>query len=126
MSNGSGFISGFTSSLNNSNKIDILTKTATETVAVASELGGNPTKGSYMCVGDLLINFNNTNNSLNENARLAFAHSYANTPYSVIATNYNSNLPAYSFDVSGISFSTSTRLVDVQFIAIGPRPISLY
>ena len=109
----------------NVSNIDILTKTATETVATGFS-GNIPTKGSYMCVGDLLINFNKTNNSTVSSRRLVFAHLYANTPYSVIATNYDSNLPAYSFDVSGISFSTTTTLENVQFIAIGPRPTILY
>lgn len=123
MSNGSGFISAFNSVLSNTGNIDILTKTTTVTL---SSSFGTYVKGSYMCVGDLLINFNGISTANTTSTRLTFAQSYADTPYSVIATNYAGTLPQYSFDVSGISFTSSTTLANVQFIAIGPRPTSLY
>jgi hypothetical protein len=106
---------------------DILTGVTTDTVYLQS-LNNYTVQGSYMCVGNLLINFNNykSNNIVTTNSSsLLFACPYTATPYSVIATHHTSTLPTYTFNATGITFDATTSIANVQFIAIGPRPSTL-
>ncbi len=126
MSNGSGFLSAFNSVMANTGNTDILTGVTT----LPADTSGN--QGSYMCVGNLLINFNNRSTGYisRTSTFLEFAYPYTDTPYSVIATNYDRTLPLYSVynvnnSYSGITFDATTSIANVQFIAIGPRPSTL-
>ena len=133
--NFSNFISNFTDLSN----IDIVSSVSGQVV-----LQINPSKtdvfyGRYFCIGDLLIQFSDTSSYTDgvfpdqKNAlyTIDFPYNYDATPYTVmlIPTNINGNTVTATpntFDKNSFTVLTDTDKGWVNFIAIGPRPASLY
>lgn len=95
----------------------------------------------YFCIGDLLIQFSTNDitgiidNQNTGSYQLDFPISYDATPYTIMLTGTrkddNNQVIAtlQSFDTLGFTFSISSSSNSggwVNFIAIGPRPSSLY
>ena len=129
--NFSNFIAKFTDSSN----IDIVSSVPNE-VSLASLPSITPqVSGRYFCIGDLLIQFNTNSIPNNQNTgsyQLDFPISYDDTPYTVMLTGTRQNnndqviTTLNSFTTSRFTFSIKNNNGWVNFIAIGPRPSSLY
>ena len=129
--NFSNFISNFTDLSN----IDIVTSVS-PSISRSSYNGVNY-YGRYFCIGNLLIQFNDNTpfpNQVNNNSyQILFPKSYDSNPYTVMLTGTNSNnnnqvtATLKSFDTSGFTFLLfGINNGWVNFVAIGPRPASLY
>ena len=129
--NFSNFISNFTDLSN----IDIVS-TVSPRIGIYTNLSLNTYYGRYFCIGNLLIQFNDNTpfpNQVNNNSyQILFPKSYDSNPYTVMLTanNNGNNNPVtvtlQSFTKTSFTFRTDTNSGWVNFIAIGPRPSSLY
>jgi hypothetical protein len=143
MSQNSGFLSNFSSSL--STRLDILNTVSDSKQLIAS---GSTTSGvtgpyyaRYFCIGDLLIQFSDMSGNFpapssvtsgGSSASISFPVSYDSTPYAVFLTpanntgnNLNSYITLTSFNASSFSFHIGNDNGSTGFLAIGPRPSSL-
>ena len=123
--NFSNFISDFSGSSN----IDIVSSVSGQ--ATSSNSG----YARYFCIGDLLIQFNDNQPLSNQPTTsyvINFPIPYDATPYTVMltATNNNNNTQVTTtlktFGQTNFTFEIDTNIGWVNFVAIGPRPASLY
>ena len=128
--NFSNFISNFTDLSN----IDIVS-TVSPRIGIYTNLSLNTYYGRYFCIGNLLIQFNDNApfpNQVNDSYEILFPKSYDSNPYTVMLTadNNGNNNPVTatlkSFTNTSFTFRTDTNSGWVNFVAIGPRPASLY
>ena len=77
----------------------------------------------FFCLGNLLIQFNDSANTVNPASfdSLTFPYPYDATPYSVVSSNYSS---AITFTKLAISLSSGST--NFNFLSIGPRPSLFY
>jgi hypothetical protein len=77
----------------------------------------------FFCLGNLLIQFNDSANTVNPASfdSLTFPYPYDATPYSVVSSNYSS---AIAFDNVGMTLSSGST--NFNFLSIGPRPALFY
>ena len=112
-----------------------LTQNSTETPDILSSVSGSVVLttdvaycGRYFCLGDLLIQFNDSPNCIETSGStmptIMFPYPYDITPYSVIINNYNQT--SMTFNNSSISLGDAYDNAYLNFIAIGPRPALLY
>ena len=124
----SNFISNFTDLSN----IDIITSASDNIALLPAPLSYN---GQYFCVGNLLIQFNTStiqNQNSSANYTLNFPISYDTTPYTILLTGTNDDnntivdVTLKTFTSSDFTFRIGTNNGWINFLAIGPRPSSLY
>ena len=124
--NFSNFISNFTDLSN----IDIVSSVSGSVVQ-----SGDSMVGRYFCIGNLLIQFNDNNSFPNQNIggyQISFPIAYDATPYTVMLTgtdiNNNNQVTATlkAFGKTNFSVEIDTNQGWFNFVAIGPRPSSLY
>lgn len=128
--NFSNFISNFT----NLSNIDIISSVSGQVTLVANPSTTVQVVGRYFCIGDLLIQFSSNMLSTNQDETtytLPFPYPYDATPYTVMLTPTNVggnrvNVTLQSFDQSSFVFNISNNKGWANFVAIGPRPSSLY
>ena len=146
--NFSGFISTFSNTINST---DIITTVSTVTgLSYILPQGGTLTPGGsyygrYFCLGNLLIQFIDSYQAgspgifgVGYNYTMYFPIEYTSLPYTVIVTPFNPN-PSTSTSSDNNIFTTLTSFTNdtftfhignndgaISFLAIGPRPSSLY
>ena len=132
--NFSNFISNFTDLSN----IDIVSSVSNSVPLIVDPSTDGEVVGKYFCIGNLLIQFSSSGIISDQGTKsftVPFPYSYDATPYTIMLTGTrkddNNQVIAtlQSFDTSGFTFSISSSSNSggwVNFIAIGPRPASLY
>ena len=77
----------------------------------------------FFCLGNLLIQFNDSANTVNPASfdSLTFPYPYDGTPYSVVSSNYSSAITFTNLKISLLNGSTN-----FNFLSIGPRPSLFY
>ena len=121
----SGFISNL---LGSSGSTDIISSISDTVPIIYTNTNGVITtyNARYYCLGNLLIQFNDSDNTTNTSSitSLNFPYPYdsGSTPYSVVSSNYSSN--NISFTNSAIALSSGST--NFNFLSIGPRPSLFY
>jgi hypothetical protein len=143
--------SNFISTFNGTDLIDIMSTVSDKSELVFSDGTGGPYYGRYFCVGDLLIQFSSlagqttypSQLELSNNGTiytLSFPREYDTTPYIVMPfpirlgyqpgtvtdNNWGAVTTLSYITPTNFSFRLSDYAAGVGFLAIGPRPISLY
>ena len=131
--NFSNFITG--NLLADLSNVDLISSVSDKEPLVPSPSLDIQQHGRYFCIGDLLIQFSaNTTLIANQGTieyTLPFPIPYDSEPYTIMLTGTNTdgnrvNATLKSFNKASFTFSISGSNGWVNFVAIGPRPASLY
>lgn len=137
--NFSNFISNFSGSSN----IDIVSSVSDNIDLIN---GTSLYQGRYFCIGNLLIQFSDFSNlngvslyefSTSGTHTIDFPYQYDNYPYTVILSGFNTTnnnttnnnnvtVTLNSYTDTSFTFRVNSNSGGMSFLAIGPRPSSLY